>query len=173
MDGLHLLLVFIQVGSRVRKVSGFTPAAEDCLGYVHLGPSAVSNRADETGGIIKTSHRLIMFCAKTPEISSSSNIVWAGGVEFLAHRVGFLTQQPEGVWRWEAVNIGWSAGVPFRRRGHEFGGAWPLPMLPSTRSRIDYWMCECYMAIGGGLDHYCTFPAEVDIGDFHRISIRI
>ena len=130
MDGYHLLLVFVQVGSRVRQMSCSAPAAEDCLGYVHLSPSDVTNRADEAGRIIKTSHRLILFCTESPYVSTSSKVMWTGGVEVLAHRV-------RSVWRWETVDIGVSAGVPFRRRGHNFGGAWPIPILPSISLSID------------------------------------
>jgi len=86
--------------------------------------------AKEAGRIIKALHRLILCCTESPHISAPSKVVWAGGMEVLAQLVG-------SVWRWKTVDVGVSAGMPFRRRGHEFGGAWPIPILPSISLGID------------------------------------
>ena len=147
VDGCRLLLEFVQVRSRVREMSCSAPAAEECLGYVYLGPSNMADWADEAGRIIKALHRLILCCTESPHISAPSKIMWAGGVDFLAHRV-------RSVWGWEAVDIGMSAGVPFRRRGHKFGGTWPISILSSDRLGINQWMCKRCVAIGGDLDHH-------------------
>ena len=112
MDGHHLLLEFVEVGSRDRKMSCSAPAAKECLGYIYLGPAGMADWADEAGRIVKALHRLILCRAKSPQITTPAEGMWTGVVKFLAHRV-------RGVRGWESVVIGVSAGMPFRRRGHE------------------------------------------------------
>ena len=92
MNSYHLLLEFVQVGSRVQQVSCSALAAKNCLGCVNLGPTDVTNWADEAGGIVKASHRLILYGTESPHIVTPSKVMWARGMEVLAHRVG-------GVWR--------------------------------------------------------------------------
>jgi len=113
---------------------------------VNLGPTDVTNCADETGGIVKTSHRLILFGTESPHIATLSKVMWARGIEVLVHRVG-------GVGRWKTVVINASARMPFRRRGHDFGEVCPIPVFPSMSLGIDKWMCDCCMAVGRDLDH--------------------
>ena len=112
MDGHRLLLEFVEVGSRDRKMSCSAPAAEESLGYVHLGPAGVADWADETGRIVKALHRLVLCRAKSPHITTPAEVMWAGVVKYLAHRV-------RGARGWESVFIGVSAGMPFSRRGRE------------------------------------------------------
>ena len=88
------------------------PAAEECRSYIHLGPAGVADWANEAGRIVKALHRLILCRTKSPQITTPTEVMWAGVVKFLAHRV-------RGVRGWESVVIGVSAGIPFRRRGHE------------------------------------------------------
>jgi len=106
------------------------PAAKEYLGCVHLGPSDVADWANESGRIVKASHRLILCRTESPHISTLAKVVWVGGVEVFAHRV-------RRVRGWESVDIGVLAGMPFRRRGHEFGGPWPVSILPSVSLGID------------------------------------
>ena len=130
MNRKHLLLEFVQVGSRVRQVSCSAPAAKNCLGCVNLSPTDVTNWADKTGGIVKASHRLIVFGTESPHIAALSKVMWARGMKVLVHRVG-------NVGRWKTVVINASARIPFRRRSHNFGEVWPIPVFPSMSLGID------------------------------------
>ena len=112
MDGPRLLLEFVEIGSRDRKVSEFAPATEECLGYVYLGPAGVADWANEAGRIVKALHRLVLCRAESPHITTSTEVMWTTVVEFLSHRV-------RGAGGWGSVSIGVAAGIPFRRRGHE------------------------------------------------------
>jgi len=88
INNYHLLLEFVQVGSRVRQVSCSVPTVKTCLDCVNLGPTDVANWADKTGGIVKASHRLIMFGTESPHIATLSKVIWVRGMEVLVHRVG-------------------------------------------------------------------------------------
>ena len=80
MDGLHLLLEFVEVGSGGRKVSCSAPAAEESLSYVHLGPAGMANGADEAGRIVKALHCLIVHRTESPHIPTTAEVMWTGEI---------------------------------------------------------------------------------------------
>jgi len=112
MDGPHLLLEFVEVGSRDRNMSCLAPAAKKCLGYIYLGPAGMADWADEAGRIVKALHRLVLCRAKSPHVTTTTEVMWTGVVKFFSHRV-------RGAEGWRSVFIGVAAGIPFRRRGHD------------------------------------------------------
>ena len=106
------------------------PATEECLGYIHLGPSGVADWANKAGRIVEASHRLILYRTESPHISTPTEVMRGGGVEEFAHRV-------RRVRGWKSIVVGVSAGIPFRRRSHESGGPWPVAIFPSVSLGID------------------------------------
>ena len=165
MDGPRLLLEFVEVGSRDRNMSCSAPAAEKCLGYIYLGPAGVADWADEAGRIVEALHRLVLCRAKSPHVTTTTKVMRTGVMKFLSHRV-------RGAGKWGSVFIGMAAGIPFRRRGHEWV-PWPLAIFPSGSLGINYRVSESGMAISGDLDHHCALPAEVDVGNFHPVSLGV
>ena len=87
MDGFCLFLEFSQIGSGIRQVSCPPPTTRDCRGFVDLCPANVAYGADQAGRIIIATYRLVVFGAEAPHVATLAKVLWAGGVEIMAHLV--------------------------------------------------------------------------------------
>jgi len=62
-----------------------SPATQDSFSYVDLCASYMTDWADQALRVVEALHRLIVFSAESPHITTLVKVLWAGRVEILAN----------------------------------------------------------------------------------------
>jgi hypothetical protein len=172
MGSFGLFLELSQIGSGIRQMPCPSPTAKDGRGDIHLCPTNVANRANQARRVIKTTHRLVILGAKTPQVAALAKVLWARIVEMILDLV-IRRKRGWGPPRCRSVEMVPSTGVPFRRCNYGCSRVAPTPVPLFLFMCIDQGMGDRCVAVFRDLDHHCAFPAEVYICDYHRLAFCV